>query len=151
MIGWLSSWLRDRRADMVWNAIIVAFVMVPIASLTVDVPRYFILKSRLQAAADAAAQAAVQQVDIAAFQESGEISLRDDYAAEAHRVFADAAQAMSLGGYSARIVGIGMGDHEVTVRAAGDMRLLFGMTPRVTVSAEATSRYRMVTGGWRMP
>jgi hypothetical protein len=32
----------------------------------------------------------------------------------------------------------------VTVRAAGDLRLIFGLTPAFTVHVTAVSRYRMI-------
>ena len=157
LTSFLRLWLTDRRGDMVWSAVIMAFVLVPLASLTVDVPRYFILKARLQAAADAAAQAAAQVVDVARFLESGDVALQDDgdrnYRDEARETFAVAAQAMGLGGYAATLAAIGNdgGRREVTVRAEGQTHLFFGLSPRVTVRVAATSKYRMVTAGRDAP
>ena len=42
------------RGDMVWNALIIVTVLLPLSGLAIDVPRYFALRSRLQAAVDAA-------------------------------------------------------------------------------------------------
>ena len=50
-------------------------VLVPLAGLAIDVPRYFTLRARLQLAADAAAEAAARSVDIPHFRNTGEVRL----------------------------------------------------------------------------
>ena len=67
-----------RRGDMVWNALVIVTVLLPLSGLAIDVPRYFALRSRLQAAVDAAAEAAARQVDIAHYQNTGETRLDAD-------------------------------------------------------------------------
>jgi hypothetical protein len=42
---------------MVWNALVIVTVLLPLAGLAIDVPRYFALRSRLQIAADTGAEA----------------------------------------------------------------------------------------------
>ena len=56
---------------MVWNALVIVTVFLPLAGLAIDVPRYFALRSRLQIAADAGAEAAARQVDIPHYQNTG--------------------------------------------------------------------------------
>ncbi len=58
--------------DMVWNALIIVTVLLPLSGLAIDIPRYFALRSRLQGAVDAAAEAAARQVDIPHFMNTGE-------------------------------------------------------------------------------
>ena len=66
-------WLRGVSGDMVWNALVVITVVLPLLSFSVDVPRYFILRSALKNAADSAAEAAARSVDVRAWRESGEV------------------------------------------------------------------------------
>ena len=60
------SLLLVASGDMVWNALVIVTVLLPLAGLAIDVPRYFALRSRLQIAADAARKRRARQVDIAA-------------------------------------------------------------------------------------
>src|SRR5690606_14330801 len=39
----LLDWLQSSRGDMVWNALVLISVLLPLASLTLDVPRYYVL------------------------------------------------------------------------------------------------------------
>ncbi len=57
---------------MVWNALVIVTVLLPLAGLAIDVPRYFALRSRLQIAADAGAEAAARAVDIRHYINTGE-------------------------------------------------------------------------------
>ena len=69
---------------MVWNALVIVTVLLPLAGLAIDVPRYFALRSRLQIAADAGAEAAARAVDIRHYINTGETRLEPDrYAGEA--------------------------------------------------------------------
>ena len=56
---------------MVWNALVIVTVLLPLAGLAIDVPRYFALRSRLQIAADAGAEAAARAVDDPALHQHG--------------------------------------------------------------------------------
>ena len=56
-------WLVGDEGNMVWHALILITVLIPLASLTIDVPRYYTLRSRLQLAADAAAESASRCLD----------------------------------------------------------------------------------------
>ena len=40
------QWLLGRRGDMVWNALVIVTVLLPLAGLAIDVPRYFALLRR---------------------------------------------------------------------------------------------------------
>ena len=142
-----SQWLRCNRADLVWSSVVLVAVLLPLASLTLDVPRYFVLRSRLQLAADAAAEAAAQCVDIPHFQATGE-TLPDYWCAysEPESVFRRSVAPLRAKGYGLYVafIGIDPAQQSVSVYAQGDMPVFFALTPRLTVRVEARSAYRVV-------
>jgi len=143
----LLNWLRDRRADLVWSTLVIVTVLLPLGGLSIDVPRYFLLRSNLATAADAAAAAAAQCVDTAHFQNTGETRLLPACArAEARDAFAASLHNLDRATYHPLFEGLSIdeGRDQVTVRAAGDLRLIFGLTPAFTVRVTAVSRYRMI-------
>ena len=143
----LLNWLRDRRGDLVWSTLVIVTVLLPLGGLSLDVSRYFLLRSNLATAADAAAAAAAQCVDAPHFQNTGETRLLPDCAlAEARDAFTASLHNLDPATYHPRFVGMSIdeGRDEVTVRAAGDLRLIFGLTPAFTVNVTAVSRYRMI-------
>ncbi len=143
----LLNWLRGRRGDLVWSTLVIVTVLLPLGGLSLDVPRYFLLRSNLATAADAAAAAAAQCVDTPHFQNTGETRLLPDCAlAEARDAFAASLHNLDPATYHPRFVSLSIdeGRDEVTVRATGDLRLIFGLTPAFTVHVTAVSRYRMI-------
>ena len=143
----LLNWLRDRRGDLVWSTLVIVTVLLPLGGLSLDVPRYFLLRSNLATAADASAAAAAQCVDMPHFQNTGETRLLPDCAlAEARDAFVANPHNLDPATYHPRFVSLSIdeGQDEVTVRAAGDLRLIFGLTPAFTVQVTAVSRYRMI-------
>jgi hypothetical protein len=141
----LRRFLEDVRGDMIWGTIIVASVLLPLASLSIDVPRYYTLRSTLQSAADAAAEGASRCVNGPVFENMGEDFL---YAScvgrEAVSRFYGTANSLAGKGFSYRIVGVSLGYRSVTVRAEGSARVFFGILPGFTVHVQATSNYRPV-------
>jgi Flp pilus assembly protein TadG len=132
---------------MVWNTLIIVTVLLPIAGFAIDVPRYVMLRSRLQIACDAAAEAAARQVDTAHYTTTGETRLNPTtYAGEAQWAFAQAVAGLTAKGYTASMTGIALDEavDAVQVDAAGSLRLFYNLTPPVTVRTTATSWYRMV-------
>ena len=130
----LITWLQDRRGDLVWSTLIIVTVLLPLGGLSLDVPRYFLLRSNLATAADAAAAAAAQCVDAPHFQNTGETRLLPDCAqAEARDAFAASLHNLDPATYHPRFVSLSIDESqdEVTVRAAGDLRLIFDLTPRL--------------------
>ena len=141
-----STWLRGRRGDMVWNALVIVTVFLPLAGLAIDVPRYFALRSRLQIAADAGAEAAARQVDIPHYQNTGETRLNvDTYPGEAHWAFETAVTNLRAHGYTATFDNLSVDEvaDAVTVDASGTIRLFYNLLPPVTVHTSATSEYRV--------
>ena len=139
-------WLRQTDGDMVWSSIVLIAVLLPLAGLTLDVPRYYVLRSRLQLAADAAAEATAQCVDVAHFQHTGETRLNDRCRnTEPPFLFNSMMQPLLEKGYRPRLTAVEVDEvaDSVTVRAAGDMRLFFAVTPPLTIEVTARSGYRM--------
>jgi hypothetical protein len=140
-------WLCNRDADLIWSSIVMVAVLVPLAALTLDVPRYFILRSRLQLAADAAAEAAAQCVDIPHFQRTGETML-DEWCllSEPGYIFVQIANPLRAKGYQLYLnhFGFAPGGDTITVQAEGTMPVFFALTPRLTLRVEAQSRYRVI-------
>jgi Flp pilus assembly protein TadG len=132
---------------MVWNALVIVTVLLPLAGLAIDVPRYFALRSRLQIAADAGAEAAARAVDIRHYINTGETRLEPDrYGGEAAWAFETAVTDLRARGYTANLDGVDLdeGADAVATRASGTIRLFYNLTPPVTVRVTATSWYRMI-------
>ena len=131
---------------MIWSSIVLITVLLPLASLTIDVPRYYVLRSRLQLAADAATEATAQCVDVVHFQHTGETRLQAwCQADEPTLIFQPIVQPLLDKGYRPRLTAVEVDEaaDTVTVRAAGETRLFFGLTPPVTLEVSARGGYRM--------
>ena len=142
----LHTWLHDTRADMVWNALVIVTVLIPLGGLSIDIPRYFNLRASLATASDAAAAAAAQCLDIPHFQNTREVRLLPACAdAEARTIFAANIADLDAGAYAPRLDDVAIDEvgDSVHVRSSGDIRLMFGLSPAFTVQIEAESRYRM--------
>lgn len=145
-----KSFLTAKAGDMVWSALVITTVLLPLAGLAIDVPRYFALRSRLQIAVDAAAEAAARQVDIAHYQNTGETRLNPrTYAGEASWAFDTAVSDLRARGYTADFGGASVDEaaDAVSTTASGTIRLFYNLAPPVTVRVGATSWYRMTRGG----
>lgn len=136
--------LRDRRGDMVWNAIIVATVALPLLALIIDGTRYFAFRTALQNAADAAAEAAVRCVDVGHFQATGEIRIVPEcaYPAILEVFFANTADLLQKG-YAVRIADVRVDPDRAFVAVEGSMRVFFDLSPRLTVRASAEAMAAM--------
>ena len=146
MMWRLLRWLTEKRGDMVWNTLVIVTVMLPLMSFTLDIPRYFILRSTLQNAADAAAEAAAQTPDAAALINAGDTRLADFAARFARDAFYAAASPMTARGYTLSLddISIDEAHNRVTATAHGDIRYFFGLTPPVTIRVQAQARYRSI-------
>lgn len=134
-----------RQGDLVWNTLVVITVLIPLAGLAIDVPRYFTLRTRLQLAADAAAEAAARSVDIPHFRETGEVRLAGDAYGNAAAEFARATGDLAARGYAPALgaIQVDEGGDTVTVHASGTTQIFFALSPRFTVPVVAQSRFRM--------
>ena len=139
-------WLTDNAGDMVWQTVVLVSVLLPLASLCIDVPRYFTLRSRLQLALDGATQAAAQCVDFRHFQNVGETRLLPDCVqSESRLVFAHATQDIQSKGYQPALGNITVDEQRdlVSGSAHGTTTLFFGLSPHFEVTVEAVSLVRM--------
>ena len=142
----LWRWLAEKRGDIVWNTLVIVTVMLPLMGFTLDIPRYFILRSTLQNAVDAAAEAAAQTLDAAAFINAGEIRLDDYAASSANNAFYAAASPMTDRGYNMVLDGIHIDEanDRVTAAAHGEIRYIFGLTPAIAIRVQGQSSYRSI-------
>lgn len=134
-----------RRGDLVWNTLEVITVLIPLAGLAIDVPRYFTLRTRLQLAADAAAEAAARSVDIPHFRDTGEVRLDGDAYGNAAAEFVGATSDLAARGYAPSLgaIQVDEGSDTVTVHASGTTQVFFALSPHFTVPVVAQSRFRM--------
>jgi len=141
----LRGFLEDLRGDMVWGTIVVATVLLPLASLSIDVPRYYTLRSTLQAATDAAAEGAARCIDGPVFENMGEDFLYSSCVQrEAASRFYGTAQVLDGKGFSYRFDSVSLSFRSITVTAQGSARVFFGILPGFTVHVRSTSRWRAV-------
>lgn len=142
----LLNWLGDKRGDLVWTTLVLVAVLIPLGGLSIDVSRYFLLRSTLATGADAAAAAAAQCLDVPHFQNTGDTRLLGDCAAaEAQDAFAANVADLDAAVYRPQFIDITVDEtiDQVNVSVQGGIRLIFGMTPAFTVEVQASSRYRM--------
>ena len=66
--------LKDRRGySMTFWAVFIAFILVPVMALSIELGRYFYAKAEVAKAADAAALAAAAEISQQVFEESGDL------------------------------------------------------------------------------
>jgi len=131
---------------MVWHGIVLVAVLLPLASLTIDVPRYFSLRARLQLAADGSAEASARCLDFLHFQNVGESRLLPECVTrDSAAIFGLATQDLAAKGYQPALGTITIDEvvDRVEVEASGRTTLFFGLTPSFTVDVRAVSGFRM--------
>jgi len=132
--------------SMVFWAVILALVFVPLMALAWDVSRLMYVRGELQKAADAAAEAAARQVDIAHYRQTGETLLRPEAVQEACYVAYLNTRYLRARGYNPWVTHIlvDQGSRTVRVGLAARMHILIpSITPPVTVHAEGVAQARM--------
>ena len=66
--------LKDQRGySMTFWAVFIAFILVPVMALSIELGRYFYAKAEIAKAADAAALAAAAEINQRVFEESGDL------------------------------------------------------------------------------
>lgn len=140
----MLRWIRGRSGNMAWTAVILVAVLLPLMSLTIDVPRYFVLRSRLQSATDAAALAAARCVDRPYYSETGmtRLDFGRAYLAASIAFYGSSNGVTRSSGYRFHFDGIRVGGRYVYARGSGTLVGLFGTTPLVTLHARAQTAYR---------
>lgn len=145
MRGWWH-WISGGDGNMVWHGMVLVAVLLPLASLTIDVPRYYSLRTRLQLAADGSAEASARCLDFLHFQNIGESRLLPDCVTrDSSTIFGLATQDLAAKGYQPTLGSVLVDESldTVAVDASGRTTLFFGMTPAFAVEVRAVSSFRM--------
>ena len=135
----------ERGNIMAWFTAFLAFVVVPLAALTIDIVRAFYVYTHLQAAADAACEAAAQALDVAAFIRTGarqiDLGLGASYAG---REFAGAVVDQGIVRYSPTLNGLRLLSPRVAeCRAMASLELFVPSAPQLTVRVRSVSEMRV--------
>ncbi len=142
------SWLFGRRGDMVWSAIVIVTVMLPLASLTIDIPRYFRLSGQLSQALETTGQGLVNTcLDMGHFEQSGQVRLVDVCLYyESGALFILNTQDLAWRGYQPLLTNFGYNPstQRLHVEGEGTLTVFFGLTPAITIRRSVESRVRMV-------
>ncbi len=142
----IKRFVRDRRGD-VWAFIAVAMVFLglPLSSLTVDVVRGMYVRTHLQAATDAACQAAADALDSATFQSTGVRQIDVSRGrAQAASVFQAALEDTATIGFTPSLAVGFPGATRATCEATATITRLIPLTPPMTATAATTSEMRVL-------
>ncbi len=150
MILMCLAWLWDTRGSLVWNASVILFMFLPLASLTVDIPEYLRVASHLeQALATAAQDAANTCLDLEVFSQSGTVTLNAPCLRRvADQRFRQATAPLAASQHAPILVQVRCQDacQTVTLEGTATLHVFFDLSPAVTLSRTATSRARMTAG-----
>lgn len=132
--------------SMAWYAALLAFVLVPLMSLAVDITRLLFVRTDLQTSVDAACEAAALAADTAAFQQTGieriDPGLAAAYAAQAFR--ASAAEA-GLVQYAPSLASVAVfAPTEVACTGAAAVVPLIPYSPELSVRVFAQAKMRFL-------
>ncbi len=141
----ILRFFRERRAyAMPFYAIVLATVALPLLVLSVDVTRYFYLRTHLQSALDAACEGGAQALDLPHFRSTGEgrinLSQASGYAG---REFAASTVENGITKYSPRITGLSLASpRTLRCSASADMVPTF-YAGKITASVSTVSDMRV--------
>ena len=140
---------REQGYSMALWAVILTVTVLPTLALTIDVPMMMRVRSDLQEAADAAAEAAALEVDIPHFRDTGGVRLAPGAAGAAQTIFYQTFTAQSGGHAQPAITAITIdeGQDLVIVEAAATWRpFILGMfSANPTIHTQGWARYRVIT------
>ena len=142
----VGRFLAERRGySLTWTAAFLAFLLVPLLVLGIEVGRWEHARGELYKAADLAALAAAAEVDIPHFRDTGEVRLLPGAADVARRYVAANTGYLARNGISAHVAGIGVDQvhREVQVSVCADVSRLFpAWVPAVTITGRGTAEVR---------
>ncbi len=125
-------------------------VMLPLASLVFDVPQYFAAAANLEMALDATAQETANDcLRLLLYSQSGTTSLDSScVASQARRRFAVLTDTMAAAGHVPNLTAVGCrnGCQTVYVQGTTSMRVLFSLSPPITITRSSSSQVRMTAG-----
>lgn len=138
------SEVRRPAMTYAWTAMLLLTIVVPLYLVALQYGRFADAKANLQAAADAAALAAVAEVDVPVFQRSGRVVLRDSaYGAAqawANRTLARLPGARDMQGVVVERIDVDNACRCVRVTARGTVSALFGLSATVRATGVAQVR-----------
>jgi Flp pilus assembly protein TadG len=141
--------LKDSRGySMTFWAVFIAFILIPIMALSIELGRYFFAKAEVAKAADAAALAAAAEINQRVFVASGDLQPTGRTWANA-QAFASMNNAyLEQYGIHATVTGISVdaGKHTVLVQVSTNLDRLFpSVVPEVIVSENGIAEIRAFT------
>ena len=142
----MRRFLRDRRADtMAWVAVIVIFLALPLSSLTIDLVRGMYVRTHLQAASDAACQAAADALDVPTFRSTGVRQIKPSLARSQAAAVFSATLGDAAGVRFAPSLAIGfLSPTVVYCRATASVDRIIPLTPPLGPAVETTSEMRVI-------
>ena len=136
--------LSDRAAySMTFWAVFIAFVLGPLFAFSVEVGRYARAVSEVQKAADAAALAAVREVDVALWRDEGEFAFLPSAYGLAQRYASENAAYLGRYGIGVTVVSIWIDQNRqiVGARCRADVSRLFpAWVPQVVIERQGVAQ-----------
>ena len=142
----IKRFRNDRRGD-VWafTSIAILFIVLPLASLSVDVVRGMYVRTHLQAAADAACQAAANALDVPSFRSTGKQQINQGLGrSQAAGVFSSSLADASKVEFSPSLAVGFTGPTTAHCTATATLVHLIPLTPPMTAVVQTTSQMRVV-------
>lgn len=140
------SFARDRRGySLTWAAAFVVILLVPLLLLGIEIGRWEHARGEVYKAADLAALAAAQEVDVAHYRETGEVRLHPSAAEVARRYVLANTGYLAGNGVTAHVAGIAVNQalRQVEVTVVADVSSLFPWwVPRVVIRGRGVAEVR---------
>jgi len=139
---------REAGFALVWWALFISLVAFPLLVLVVEGGRYFRAAGDVQKAADAAAEAAVREVDIPHYLDTGEVRFSGNEYALAHDYANTNASFLRPHGTDIAVVAIQVDEANdtVLVTTRADVTLLFPrLAPQILIQRTGVAQVRLTT------
>jgi len=135
---------QQRGAAAVYWAACMTFI-VPLIALAIDMPRALYVRSHLQAAADAACEAAAMAVDVPVFRETGEAKIKyDDAKVWAAREFTATVADSGIWGYGPSLNSVVLETPLIaSCVASANVDPLVPVSPAMNIVVRSTSETRV--------
>jgi uncharacterized membrane protein len=139
----IQSSARESGQSLVLMAMVIAFVIVPLMALVIEVGRWIYVRGTLQHAADAAATAASQAWDLQTFETTGVVrfdAVQAGYAAQA--AFAAGVTDAAERRYQPSLSSwwLDESDHTAHVQAQASVTPLFPFAPTVVIHVSSVAQ-----------
>ncbi len=143
----MDPFVSGTKANLVWNAMVLMTVLLPLSSLVFDVPQYFAAAANLEMALEATAQGAANDcMRLAAFSQSGTSRLDAGCIdLQARRRFETLTKPLTAAGHAPALTASGCqeGCQTVFVRGVAAIHVFFSLSPAITIVRTGSSKVRM--------